>query len=324
MVLLLRNEEVEEILDWESAAEALVEAMRLETDGKVDVPPRLNTGSSQSWLRLMPAVLNSENGAATMGFKAMNKADGVRYMVLLYDPESGELLSILDAARLTRVRTATVTSLACQSVLKGELDEIGLFGSGYEASSHVEAFKALYPSLSKVTVYSPNRERREAFASRTAEDLGLVIEPVGEPSRATKAPVVILATKTKTPVVEANWFEPGTLVLSIGSTRLDLRELDEATFARAEWCICDAPSQVATESGDAKAALTAGHLHEDQLVNMAELVAGRRSVEWPPSDLLVFKSVGTALQDLAVGSAVYGKALKTGRGLDLGAFPIRH
>ena len=324
MVLLLRNEEVEELLDWETAAQALAEAMRLETEGAVDVPPRLNTGSPQSWLRLMPAVINSENGASAMGFKAMNKAEGVRYMVLLYEPESGELISILDAARLTRVRTATVTALACRSVVQEGLEEIGLFGSGYEAASHVEAFKALYPSLNKVTVYSPNQERRETFASTTAEDLGLEVEPVSEPRDAAKAPVVILGTKTAEPVVDASWFERGTFVLSIGSTRLDLRELDAATFARTEWCICDAPSQVATESGDVKAALEAGYLGEDRLVSMSELVAGHRSVEWPPTDLLVFKSVGTALQDLAVGNAVYERALKANRGLDLGAFPVRH
>jgi alanine dehydrogenase len=324
MTLLLREEDFEDILTWEVAAESLKEAMRLEAEGLTDVPPRLNTGSSESWLRLMPAVLNSEDGHATMGFKAMNKAESVRYMVLLYNPESGELLSIMDAARLTRVRTAAVTALACQAVQLGELEEIGLFGSGYEASSHVEALKALYPGLRRVTVFSPTRENREAFAHRTAEALGLEVEPVEDPASAARASVVVLATKAKTPVAEADWFEPGTLVLSIASTRLDLRELDEKVFARTEWCVCDAPEQVVSESGDVDAALEAGYLRQGQLVRMSDLVAGGGSVEWPPTDLLIFKSVGTALQDLAVGSAVYSRCLEAGRGTDLGVFPVPH
>lgn len=324
MTLLLREEDLKGLLDWELATGALREAMRLEAEGLTDVPHRLDTGSAQSWLRIMPAVLDSGNGQATMGFKAMNKANGVRYMVMLYEPESGELLAILDAARLTRVRTAAVTALACQSVRPGELTEIGLFGSGYEASSHVEALKALYPGLRRVTVFSRNRERREAFARTTAEAWGLEVDPVEDPARAARAPVVVLATKTSMPVVEPDWFEPGTLVLSIGSTRRDLRELDERLFARSEWCVCDAPEQVAAESGDVVAALEGGHVRREQLVRMSDIVAGRRSVEWPPSDLLIFKSVGTALQDLAVGSAVYRRCREEGRGTDLGPFPVPH
>jgi ornithine cyclodeaminase/alanine dehydrogenase len=324
VTLLLREGDLEGLLDWELAVESLKEAMKLEADGLADLPPRLNTGSPRSWLRLMPAALNALDGRATMGFKAMNKADGVRYMVMLYEPESGELLSIIEAAHLTRVRTAAMTALACRSTRPGELTEIGLFGSGYEASSHVEALKALYPGLRRVAVFSPNRERREAFAERTAEALGIEVTPVEEPARAAKAPVVVLATKTKTPVVEAGWFEPGTLVLSIGSTRLDLRELDEELFARTEWCVCDAPEQVATESGDVAAALGGGYLRRERLMPMCEIVAGRGSVPWPPKDLLVFKSVGTALQDLAVGRAVYQRCREEGRGTDLGVFPVSH
>jgi ornithine cyclodeaminase/alanine dehydrogenase len=324
MALLLREEDYRGLLDWGLAFDSLRSAMKLEAAGRASLPPRLNTGSKESWLRLMPAGLDSEDGDARMGFKAMNKAKGVRYIVMLYEPKSGELLCVMDAARLTRVRTAAVTALACEAVRPGELEEIGLFGSGYEAASHVEAFKALYPSLHRVTVFSPNEERREAFAASMADELGVEVEPVGEPERAAKAPVVVLATKARTPVVKCDWFEPGTLVLSIGSTRLDLRELDEKVFARTTWCLCDTPDGVADESGDVKAALEGRYLKGDQLVRMCEVVAGSRSLEWPPQDLMIFKSVGTALQDLAVGGKVYERCLEEGRGVDLGAFPIAH
>lgn len=325
MALLLREEDYQGLLDWGLAFDSLRSAMKLEAAGRASVPPRLNTGSKESWLRLMPAGLDSEDGDARMGFKAMNKARGVRYVVMLYEPTSGELLCVMDAARLTRVRTAAVTALACEAARPGEPEEIGLFGSGYEAASHVEAFKALYPSLRRVTVFSPNEERREAFAAKMVEELGIRVEPVGEPERAAKAPVVVLATKARAPVVKTEWFEPGTLVLSIGSTRPDLRELDERLFARTVWCLCDAPDQVADESGDVRAALEGGYLRGEQLVRMSDVVvSGSGPLEWPPEDLMVFKSVGTALQDLAVGGKVYERCLEGGKGIDLGAFPVAH
>ena len=202
--------------------------------------------------------------------------------------------------------------------------ELGLFGSGHEASGHAEVFKEVFPELERIVVHSPRAERREAFADRYSELLGIDIVPVEDPAEAAVLPVVVLATKAREVVARADWLRPGTLVLSIGSTRHDLRELDAAAFARARWCVGDSPEQLAIESGDVMAALEGGYLRDERLIKLSDVVAGRRRVEWPPDDLLIFKSVGTALQDLAVSNAVHKAGRAAGRGLDLGGFPVRH
>jgi alanine dehydrogenase len=326
VTLLLRHEDVEDVASPELAVRAVREALRLEAEGRATVPARLNTAAPQGWLRLMPAVVDGANGApGAMGFKAMNlnRSTGVGYLLLLYEPGTGELQAIMDAAAVTRARTAAVTALAAEALVQDAPTEIGLFGSGYEAESHAVAMKMLWPRLQRIRVYSPRKERREAFARRLAPQLGLDIEAVDDARTAAQAPAVVLATKDTTAVAHADWFDRGTAVLSIGSTRLDLRELDERTFARVDVCLCDSPEQVAAESGDVRAALDGGHLREDQLVRLSDVVARTVALD-PPRDLAVFKSVGTALQDLAVGAAVLEACRSAGRGIELGRFPARH
>lgn len=154
--------------------------------------------------------------------------------------------------------------------------------------------------------------------------LGITVEPTAEPEAAAAQPVSLLATKTTEPVARSEMFPAGAVVLSIGSTRPDLRELDEAAFGRARQCVADAPAQLVKESGDVQAAVAGGFLSESAMVPLADLVAGTAQVEWPPEDLVVFKSVGTALQDLAVSSAVHAAAKQAGIGYDLGWEPVRH
>lgn len=329
MTILLREQDLQGVVGPPMALDAVRAAMHLEAAGHTTVPARITTGPPESWLRLMPALVNADGGdreGSFMGFKAMNvnRKTGARYVVLLYDVESGQLLGIIDASRLTKLRTAAVTTLACEATLGGSLSELGVYGSGFEASGHVEAFKSRYPSLARLKVYSPRQERREAFAQKMTSRWGLEVECCDDPARAADAPVVVLATRSRDVVARSEWFAPGTLVLSIASTRLDFRELDEATFGRSAVCVCDDPDQVAVESGDVQAAFEAGTLDRERMVRLADLVAGNQSVTWPPADLVVFKSVGTALQDLAVSAAAFRNCREAGLGAELGTFPVEH
>lgn len=325
MTVLYRDSDIEDLVSPGLAVEALEAAFRSEAEDRSTVPSRINADVPGGWIRLMPAVVEAD-GYAAMGFKAMNlrEGTGVRYVTLLYDSATGDLVAIMDAARVTRIRTAAVTAIACRHGRPEPVTEIGLFGSGHEAGSHAEGFKAIFPELSRILIYSPNGAHRERFADDIARRLDIDVTATAEPAPAAKAPVVVLATKSQKVVARSEWFGPGTFVLSIGSTRLDLRELDERTFGRAASCIADTPEQVAAESGDVRAALDGGQLHEDQFVRLADLVAGKRTVEWPPDDLLVFKSVGTGLQDLAVSQAVHAACVEAGRGMQLDRFPVLH
>ncbi|MDO8185995.1 hypothetical protein Q5424_07805 [Conexibacter sp. JD483] len=294
-----------------NAARAAVEA---EAAGRTVVPPRMDVDLERGFLRVMPAAYND-----LMGLKVMTlvRGLGTRYLILLYSQTSGELIAMFDADEVTRLRTAATTTLAGEMLVPGGSETLGLVGSGFEAEGHLRAFAAQWP-LREVRVFSRGRERREAFAARMSEELGIAVEPVETVAAATgSAPVCVLATKASEPVVNGADFQPGAVVLSIGSTRPDLRELDAATLRRSAALLVDDARQVKLESGDIIEALACGALSADHVVGMAQAEPAKL-VRDGDRDLLAFKSVGTAIQDLALASAVHAAAVEAGRGRDVG------
>jgi alanine dehydrogenase len=256
-----------------------------------------------------------------MGVKVMTLVKGLgnRYLLLLYSQPTGDLLAVLDADEITRLRTAATTALAGQMLAPAGTSRLGLLGSGFEAESHLRLLARVWP-LERVTVYSPTVERRNAFAARMSEELGVSVVPVERPEDAVcEAEVSVLATKATAPVVDGSAFPAGAVVLSIGSTRPDLRELDRNALGRAGAVLVDDATQVRRESGDVIDALGCGALASDHIVSMAELDGDGGRLQCDGArDLLAFKSVGTAVQDLALAGSMLDAAKAEGRGRELG------
>jgi ornithine cyclodeaminase/alanine dehydrogenase-like protein (mu-crystallin family) len=298
------------------ALRAMGEAFALEGEHATQLPPRIDTPSPRGFLRVMPAVLDN-----VMGLKVMSLAEevGTRYLVLLYDVDSGALLAIFDADEMTRARTAATTALAASHLRPDSPHRLGVIGSGFEAVGEVRALAAIWP-LDDVVVFSPNAERRARFAASMTSELAVTVRAVDSCDAAVKGQdVVVLATKASKPVIDGAHLARGCTVLSIGSTRPDLRELDRATLARAGTVVGDDPLQLELESGDIIDALQAGVLDRDRMVRLAALCNHSAAVRVDDAhDLLVFKSVGTALQDLAIARAAFRNAVANGHGVELG------
>jgi len=298
------------------ALQSMEHAFGLEAADRTTLVPRADVSSDHGFLRVMPAVLDE-----VMGVKVMTLADGVgtRYLTLLYDTKSGELLALFDADELTRQRTAATTALAATAMVTEAPRRMALLGSGFEAIGQIRALAALWP-LDEVVVYSPNAERRQRFAAKMSDELAITVRAVPSAREALRDQgVVVLATKASEPVVDGNEFAVGGVVLSIGSTRPDLRELDKATFARAGTVLADNPGQLSIESGDLTEALSSGALSSRHIVALASVCAGDATLRTSEDrDLLVFKSVGTAIQDLAIARVVFEDAVKHDYGTELG------
>jgi ornithine cyclodeaminase/alanine dehydrogenase len=316
MTLHLEAEDVRALATHEVTAAAARAALDAERAGEVVVPARLDVDLPRGFLRVMPAAVGD-----VMGLKVMTLVRGVgnRYVILLYGQATGELLAVLDADEVTRLRTAATTALAAQLLAPAGVTRLGMVGSGFEAAGHLRALARLWP-LEHVAVFSPSAERREAFARALGDELGLDVRPVGTVAEAVgDVPVSVLATKATEPVVDGAALPPGAVVLSIGSTRPDLRELDRGTLRRAGTLLVDDARQVARESGDIIDALAGGALTEDRIVSMAAAAGAPDRVRTEPGrDVLVFKSVGTAVQDLALSRELLAAARDAGRGRDLG------
>lgn len=316
MTLHLDSAVIRELCDETTAYEAAELALRGQRAGRFALPTRIDVNVPTGFFRAMPAALGDYMGAKIM---TLAKGVGNRYLLLVYRQDTGELLATMDASEVTRLRTAATTALAGALLRPQGASVLGLVGTGFEAEGHLRAFARLWP-LEKVRVHSRSYDRRTAFAARLSAELGLEVEPVDSVADlAASSPVTVLCTKSAEPVVEGGCFPPGAVVLSIGSTRPDLRELDDATFARARAVLVDDTACVLAESGDVRSALAGGCLTREALVQMQDWQpraaadgAGRER------DLLVFKSVGTAVQDLALAAVLIGSAARRGLGRDIG------
>jgi alanine dehydrogenase len=316
VTLCFDAESLEDKVSNQDGLDAMYECFLAEAQGKTKLPHRVDTPTGRGFLRVMPAVFDD-----VMGLKVMTLVEGVgnRYLVLLYDIATGALLAQFDADELTRIRTAATTALAGAQMCATVPTEIAIIGTGFEAVGHLRMFAHMWP-LRTVYAYSPNAERRENFAAQMSAELKIDVVACATSREALAGRAcVVLATKSKTPVIDGADFAPGAVVLSIGSTRLDLRELDDTTLARAAVVVVDDTENVLAESADIAENIKNGNLTREQLLPLSALVAGQAM---PPiagkRDLLVLKTVGTALQDLAMARAVYRAPATRSHARDIG------
>jgi ornithine cyclodeaminase/alanine dehydrogenase-like protein (mu-crystallin family) len=279
----------------------------------------MNLMRDGSFLRIMPARME---GSGLMGFKSFqgSMATGVRYLIVLCASD-GEILALVDAAYLTGARTGATSGVATRYMAKPSASTVGVIGSGLEADTNLSAVAAVR-DLSAVKVYSRNPERRAAFAEKMTARLGVPVTPAETPQEAVGGTdIVVIATNTgmNGPIAyEAGWMEPGQHVVSIGSTSPFLRELDTACFTTADRIVLDVSAeQLMDECGDALAANDAEKASLEHAHQLSALVAAG-TVNSGSDGLTLFKSVGTAAQDLISAKAVYDIAVAQGFGTDIG------
>jgi ornithine cyclodeaminase/alanine dehydrogenase len=318
MTLLLSHDDVCAAVDMHDAIAAMELGFAEQGDGFVTQPARLNTKAGKGWIRLGPCVMER---SGFMGFKAMNLAPGVgvRYQVHLYSISNGELLAIMDAQHLTTLRTGATAAVATKRLARAEKCDVAVLGSGVEARAQIEAMHAL-GLVKEARVYSKTEANRARFADDYRKQ-GINIRPVGSAQEACDgAGIVVAAVKSPETVFYGAWLKPGMHVNSVGTARHEQREIDPETFKRSAIIVVDTREGVFGEAGDAVAAkdvVKPGDVHE-----LAALVTGKAPKRTSADQITLFKSVGTAVQDVAVAAKIYEQAMAKRLGRDIGAFPI--
>jgi ornithine cyclodeaminase/alanine dehydrogenase len=323
MTLILNAQDVEPLCNMRALIDVIERGLREEALGRAVVPPRLNLQTAGGFFRVMPAVMND---SGLMGYKVFHGSmkAGVRYLIAVYAQEGERLLALMDAHYLTAARTGATTGIATKLLANPGAKTVAVIGSGLEARTNLQAVCAVRP-VKRVTVFSPNPERRARFVARMGPELGVDIQAMdGAEKCVGGAEIVVVATNSfgrPDPIAyRGAWMEPGVLVDAIGSTSTFLREIDTDTFQRAEWIVVDSKVQVEEESGDVKAALNEGKYDRTKVVDLKEVLVGKAQGRTSAQQMVLFKSVGTAVQDVMAGFVVYEEAVRQGRGQDIGEF----
>lgn len=303
MVAMLDFAAMDGMISMSDAIDLLEKTTAHEARGSTSVSPKFITEFEGGAMRVLVAA-DSEAGYCAM--KAYHNINGVgaRYVVLLYSLKDGELLAILDGRLITDLRTGAASGVAARRVLLTGAASVGLVGSGNQARTQLESLAAVYDVVS-AAVYSPTVANRESFAMEMSAKLGFPVVPMGSAEAAVRGrQVVVTASKARDaePVLRAGWLEDCRLLCAVGNTRRQFSEVDVTCFRNAGIVIVDS-AHALEEAGELRQAAAAGALPAAKCATLAEVVTGVKSV--PSAGLVIFKSVGMALQDLALAAHYY-------------------
>lgn len=281
--------------------------------GALVSPPRVVTRGDGNWLRALAA---SPPNAKYMGAKVFGfgRKKSVSYLIALFEQETGALAALVDATLITAYRTAATSAVAADRLAPPGEVTLAVLGSGLEAQMHARAMASVRP-LSALRVFSPTSKNREAFAAAFTNEFGIPAIPVGQAEEAVAgAGIVVAAARShdETPILRGRWLHDGMLVVSIGSTLPEQREIDEDVVAGSDLIVCDICEEVIDETGDMLAAKAAGIDFEDRIISLNDLMSGKADRRVAAARRPMFKSVGAALQDVVVAELVVDRAVAAG------------
>jgi alanine dehydrogenase len=307
--LYLREADVEELLTPADAVEAVEGCFARLAQGVVENRPRFRMGLDGGRLHVMGAADLELRRAGVKTYAGF--AEGTRFVVVLFAADAPELLAVIDADRLGQLRTGAASAVAARHLAKPGARTLGLIGTGWQAESQLSCLRAALPEIDRVVAYSRDAERLADFCRR------FDCEP-GEYNRdAAEQDVVVTITTSRDPVLRGEWLELGALVCAAGANRIEARELDNAVLERATFVCCDSLEQARIEAGDLVEPVERGVLDWLEVHELAEVVGGETTGRQHEDDIVVFKSLGIAAEDVAVAAHVYDRARERGLGVEL-------
>jgi alanine dehydrogenase len=314
-VLLLTEHDVRNLLSMDLALAAVEEGLRKLALDEAQNMPRTRVQTDHAMLHVLSA---SAKTFGALGYKAYTTSrKGTAFHVALYDGATGDLQALMQADYLGQVRTGAASGIATRLMARPEASEVGIFGSGKQARTQVEAVCKVR-SINRVQVYSPNVENRRRFAADMSARCRVEVEPVDRPEAAARdKDIVITATKSREPVLIGHWVGEGTHINAVGSNFLGKAELDSLTVRRCKPIVVDSKDQARLEAGDFSQALEEGAIHWSDVRELGQVIVGRFPGRVHPQDVTLFKSLGIGIEDVVVAARIYAKARAEGIGREV-------
>ena len=314
MALYLTEEDVARLLSMKDCIDVAEAVFRSEADGHAENRPRSRIQLPDGMFHLMAGAFIEQ---AAYGFKAYTTMPGgTRFIVLLYDSSTGQLLAFLEAGTLGQIRTGAATGVATKYLARQDASVVGIIGTGYQARTQLEAVCTVR-KVTQVRAFSRSPKRRLAFAKEMSGKLGVEVVSVESGEECVRgAHIVVTVTNAREPVLLGQWLEDGAHVNAAGTNHWMRREIDGKAVARADPIVVDNLEQAKIECGDLIWPSEQGLFRWQQAHELKEVVAGR--VKRPKANsITLFESQGLAIEDIAVAMFLYKRAREAGLGQEL-------
>jgi ornithine cyclodeaminase/alanine dehydrogenase-like protein (mu-crystallin family) len=211
----------------------------------------------------------------------------------------------MEADALGQIRTGAATGLATRLMANADAQDATLFGAGWQAETQLLAMDTVR-ELKQVQIVNRKPDRREAFIRKMQPLVRARLVGADSAENAVRSSrVVTTMTSSREPVVKGVWLETGTHVNAAGGNLLLRRELDDDAVLRANHVVVDSVEQARIEAGEFIGPIETGRRHWQDFAELKDVVAGVKPGRTSASDITLFKSLGLALEDVAIAKLVY-------------------
>jgi alanine dehydrogenase len=339
MVLVLKNEQMENLLRMSEEVDAIEEAFRELGQGKAMNAPRARLRTPwkeeggqyyfNNIMGLVPGVKSMALRIDSSFSREVEVAGSKRRvypgdfigLVMLFDMDTCEILAIMDDHHISTLRVGATSAVASKHLARKDAKVMGLLGSGEQARTQVTAHLVVRP-LTKIKVYSPTKVNRERFAKEMSAQGGIEVVPVNSAEEAVRgSDIVSAATNTVDPVVEGRWLEEGMHVTSLvgGDGFLPRKELDDEAIKRASLIIVGYKPQIFLDKqAEFHDRIERGIVKPQDLHELGDLLNGKCRGRKDDNEITFFKNnTGMGIQFAATARKMYDKAREKGIGTEL-------
>ena len=315
MALFLKDEDVAQCVTMDAMLEAIESMQRQYGDGQAHNMTRRKIIADSGMLSVMGGGLFHQG---LLGVKTYTVVKGsYSFQVSLYDANTGELLLYTQANRLGQLRTGATTGVAVKHLANPEDATVGIIGTGGQAPTQLEALSKVR-GIKKIKAYSRTQERREEFARRMTDTMGVKVSAATSNEDAVRdCDIVLCIAATMEPVVEADWLKDGSTLIGAGPTTWRAREVDEAVITRAGKLIVDSTEQAAIEAGDLCSAVDKGIIQWSKVHELRHVVSGAVTGRDSNDQVVYAKIMGTGVADVAAAKLAYDSAKAAGLGTEM-------
>lgn len=325
-MLIIKKNLIKRLVGINKALETEEKAFRSFHHGNVRTPLRRSIciPDHNGNALYMPCLIEKPKKLKALGIKIVtvygdNPDRGLPTIFSTYvlnDPETGELLSILEASYLTGIRTAAVTGLAIKYLARPDAKLLGIIGSGYQAYFQGLA-AATEKDLNEIRLYDKEKSKAIDLQARLKKELGREVVVMDSPNELVeKSEIIITVTNSAEPVFNGERLSAGDTVVAVGAYRPDTREVDLTTIERANIWV-DSWEASLEESGDLVIPIEEGNLDRNDIVGeLGAVIEGDTAARRSKDEITFFESVGLAFQDAAIAKITYDRAIEEEKGVE--------
>jgi ornithine cyclodeaminase len=303
---LITDAEVAQLVTMREAIHAVAAAFEQFGNGAGSIAPRVRVSSQHNGATTMLSTLGAALPASgVLGAKVYATVGGrFNFVIVLFSARTGEALATIEANEITRFRTAAASAVALQHLARRDASVLTLFGTGVQARAHAEAFLLAWPFKD---VFVASGSNAAGLAQSIATEFGVHARAAEAAEAVRAADVICTCTRATEPLFDGAWVKPGAFVAAIGASKPQARELDDTLLRRADLIVVEWLTAARAEAGEFVRAAP-GILDATRVVELGKLLVHGTPYTRRPGDIVIYKSVGIGLEDVALANLVWQRA----------------